>query len=419
MLSDILVAVSTIVLWVWTGYHLFLLTLGWPHSKRFLKLPFLLEGLRNPVDLPRISVLLPVKDEENVIEATLEGIVALQYPEHLLQIIVAEDGSKDRTREICESFAMNPSNFLFLHEDVSLGKSAALNRALKHATGEVLLFLDADTRFDRDLLLRAAKFFHDNPDADVAQALIDTYSDHLNLVAKLSRYEALAWFRGIVTAKDRLGLFVPLCGTGMFIKRKALEDAGEWNVRSLAEDIDMAVKVSARGPRIKVLPTRVWGQPAYTLRDFVNQRQRWWGGALQALPNGLGNWRNRKMRWLKRADMLVQLLAPLVFLTGTVYLLLAALFRSLGAPQPELVLATLLGVAASQIILVALILSYAIARRSVRDLELIPGIYLYWALELYSVLAVAVRLAFGKPPRWKVTLKRRISTVDRELLHSE
>ena len=409
MASEVLAALSLaalLLLWAWTGYHLLVLALGWPHSKASLRRTFDLGSLRNPVDLPSVTVIVAAKDEENVIGATLEQIAALQYPGDRLQVIVAEDGSEDRTRAICEAFAQAHPGVLFLHEDVSAGKAAALNRAVPRATGEILLFLDADTRFEDDLLLRAAAFFHDHPDVDVAQAIIETYNGRPNLVAKLDKYETVAWYRGILAGKDRLGLFTPLCGTGMFIKRRALEAAGPWNVASLAEDIDMAVRLSAAGVKIRMLPAQVWRQPPYSVRDFVGQRKRWWGGALQAFPRALRQVRNPRMGRRVRMDVLLQLVSPLVMVLGTAYFAVITFFNPLQDGLSSLTTATILGILTSQLILLGVIVAHSIARRSARDLDLVPGIYLYWAMELYAVLAVSLAILLRKTPRWRVTTKR-------------
>lgn len=411
MSSEVLAALSSaalLLLWAWTGYHLIVLALGWPHSKASLRKPFDLGSLRNPVDLPSVTVIVAAKDEENVIRTTLEQVAALRYPQDRLEIIIAEDGSRDHTREICESFTAAHPGVLFLREDVSGGKAAALNRAVRRATGEILLFLDADTRFEGDLLLRAAKFFHDHPDFDVAQTLIDTYNGHQNLVAKLDRYETVVWYRGILAGKDRLDLFAPLCGTGMFIKRRLLDEVGEWDVESLAEDLDMAVRLTAKGAKIRVLPTRVWRQPPYSIRDFIGQRKRWWGGALQALRCAAGEWRNAKMPRRVRMDMLLHLISPVMFVLGTVYLLLIALLSPVSPSVSGLAAATLMGILTSQFILLGLVVAHSIAHRSARDLNLVPGIYLYWAMQLYAVLAVILALALDRRPPWRVTAKQRV-----------
>ncbi len=415
----VLSAAALLGLFSWTVYHAAIFLVGWPHSRRYLRRPFRAEDLRNPVDLPSFSIIVAARDEENVIEPMLENLVALQYPKHLLQVIVAEDGSTDRTRELCEASVRDHPQILSLHEDLSSGKAGALNRAMKHANGEFLLFLDADTRFERDILLKAAKFFHDNPDSPVAQAIIDTYPSHPNLVAKLDKYETLLWYRGVLAGRDRLGTFVALCGTGMFIKRSILRQAGEWDEQSLAEDLDMAIRPAAMGQGVRVLPVRVWRQPPYSLRDFVDQRKRWWGGAIQAFPTGLRLLGDSTMPLKRRVDMLVQLASPFVFVLGTLYLLAATLLNSLQVSQPAIIYAALTGIATSQIVLLGLILGYSVASRSARDLDLIPGVYLYWALQLYAVLAVTIQLLLRKPPEWKVTKKRRVPRINYGVLDFE
>jgi cellulose synthase/poly-beta-1,6-N-acetylglucosamine synthase-like glycosyltransferase len=400
--------VVLVLLWAWTLYHLLLLALGWPHANRALESPFRPESLRNPVDLPTVTIIVAARDEESVVRSTLEDIESLRYPKDLLQVLVAEDGSQDRTREICESFARDHPSVIVLHEDASSGKAAALNRAVRQARGDVLLFLDADTRFEDDLLLKAAKFFHDHPDVDVAQTVIETYADGPNLIAKLDRYESAAWYRGIVAGKDRLGLFVPLCGTGMFIRRRALEQAGPWDGRYLAEDLEMAVRLAAQGSKASMLPAQVWRQPPYTARDFVAQRRRWWGGALQTLPKALRAWRNPKVSWRQWLDMGMQLSSPFLLVGGTAYLALVSLAMPSGTSNPDLFLATLWGVVSSQLLLFGFVVAHAIRRRSVRDLSLIPGIYLYWVLQLYASVTVMGSFVLRRPLRWRVTRKRAV-----------
>jgi cellulose synthase/poly-beta-1,6-N-acetylglucosamine synthase-like glycosyltransferase len=398
-----------IVLWAWTLYNILILAVGWPHANRALASPFRPESLRNPVDLPTVTIIVAARDEENVIRTTLENIDVLRYPKELLQVLVAEDGSHDRTQEICDAFAQDRPYIEVLHEDTSSGKAAALNRAFYEARGDVLLFLDADTKFEDDLLLKAAKFFHEHPGVDVAQTVIETYADGPNLIAKLDRYEAAAWYRGIVAGKDRLGLFVPLCGTGMFIRRRALEQAGPWDEQSLAEDLEMAVRLAGIGAKASMLPAQVWRQPPYSARDFVNQRRRWWGGAMQALPQAMRLWWRPSLGWRQKLDMAMHLLSPFFLMGGTIYLLLATFTTSSDTSQPILLLATTWGVISSQLILVGVIVAHSVSRRSWKDLALVPGIYLYWILQLYASFSILIAIAVRRAPRWTVTHKRPIS----------
>ncbi|KAK0329257.1 hypothetical protein LTR94_037531, partial [Friedmanniomyces endolithicus] len=91
---------------------------------------------------PIVSVIIPAYNEARVIEASVRRVLASDYP--ALQLIVADDGSKDDTSAIvARAFADDPRVTLLTLQNG--GKAAALNRALKDATGEILIALDADT----------------------------------------------------------------------------------------------------------------------------------------------------------------------------------------------------------------------------------------------------------------------------------
>jgi peptidoglycan/xylan/chitin deacetylase (PgdA/CDA1 family) len=95
---------------------------------------------------PKVTVIIPCFNEEKVIESSVQRILQSTYP--YLDVIVADDGSKDRTSAIVsEKFGDNPRVRLLTLENG--GKAAALNRALKDATGEIIVALDADTQFER------------------------------------------------------------------------------------------------------------------------------------------------------------------------------------------------------------------------------------------------------------------------------
>ena len=99
--------------------------------------------------------------------------------------------------------------------------------------------------------------------------------------------------------------------------------------------------------------------------------------------------------------------SPLILIAGIAYLLVALFTIPASAAEFGLLTATFIGILSSQTVLVGAIVVLAIARRSARDLDMIPGVYMYWALQVYAVVAVMIRLAVRRPPPWKVTAKRR------------
>jgi len=108
--------------------------------------------------LPRISIIVPALNEEEKLEAALRSLLVLDYPDY--EVIAVNDRSTDRTGEIMDRLAKeNPSKLKIVHitalPEKWLGKPNALQRGSEIASGEWLLFTDADVSFRPDALSRA------------------------------------------------------------------------------------------------------------------------------------------------------------------------------------------------------------------------------------------------------------------------
>jgi cellulose synthase/poly-beta-1,6-N-acetylglucosamine synthase-like glycosyltransferase len=107
-------------------------------------------------ELPRVTLVIPAYDEEEVIERKLANARALDYPAELLEIVVASDGSSDRTAELARSAGAD--RVLELPRG---GKVAALNAAVEEATGAILAFSDANSYWQPEALRRLIARFAD------------------------------------------------------------------------------------------------------------------------------------------------------------------------------------------------------------------------------------------------------------------
>ena len=105
-------------------------------------------------ELPRVSLVIPAYDEEEVIERKIANARALDYPADRLEIVVASDGSGDRTAELARGAGAD--RVLELPRG---GKVAALNQAVREATGTVLAFSDANSYWQPDALRRLVARF--------------------------------------------------------------------------------------------------------------------------------------------------------------------------------------------------------------------------------------------------------------------
>lgn len=107
---------------------------------------------------PPLTLIIAAYNEEACIGARLDNALATDYPRDVLEIIVASDGSSDRTAAIVESYASRGVRLLELPRR---GKIFALNDAVVHARGEILVFSDANTMVARSSLRALARNFAD------------------------------------------------------------------------------------------------------------------------------------------------------------------------------------------------------------------------------------------------------------------
>ncbi|HYC89330.1 MAG TPA: glycosyltransferase family 2 protein [Thermoanaerobaculia bacterium] len=114
---------------------------------------------RQPRRFPRVSIVVPARDEERTIERTVRALLAQTYPE--LEIIVVNDRSVDRTGEILAGF---PGITVVDNEEPPpgwLGKPWALHQGSLRATGELLLFVDADVIYEPPLVATAVAYLEE------------------------------------------------------------------------------------------------------------------------------------------------------------------------------------------------------------------------------------------------------------------
>ncbi len=110
-------------------------------------------GLRRPIDrqaiTPTVSVIIAARNEEQHLARKLQMLDALDYPKSLLQIIIVSDGSTDRTADLLQTASPAVTPVIL---DRSVGKAAALNHGVLHATGSMLVFLDTRQSLPADAI---------------------------------------------------------------------------------------------------------------------------------------------------------------------------------------------------------------------------------------------------------------------------
>lgn len=248
------------------------------------------ERLPAPDDLFFVF-MVPCLNEELVIGASLERLLAIPYPG--CAVMVIDDGSDDRTAEIVSSY---DPNRVWLFQRVApqarQGKGRALNAAYNHLltsdllagrdpASVVVVIVDADGRIDPSAVYEVAPYFAD-PKVGAAQIGVRMYNAGESLLARMQDAEFTIFTEIYQRARVRVGS-TGLGGNGQFNRLSALMSLGSepWT-DCLTEDLDMGLRLLAGGWNNVFVPTADVSQQAVTNpRRLVRQRARWFQGHLQ------------------------------------------------------------------------------------------------------------------------------------------
>ena len=234
-----------------------------------------------PVEPPRIDVLVAAKNEAAVIEQLVNNLLALQHGQEQLQLWVVDDGSVDGTGDILDDLQQRHGSLHVLHRppEARGWKSGALNTALPHLQGEWILVLDADAQVEPDLLERLNPLLQDRSRA--LQLRKAVHNAHHNL---LTRVQAVEMALDALIQQGRIAHqgCGELRGNGQFIPRQALLRCGGFNEATITDDLDLTMRLQLHGVPIAVVWNPPVGEEAVgSIRGLLRQHRRWAEGGLQ------------------------------------------------------------------------------------------------------------------------------------------
>jgi cellulose synthase/poly-beta-1,6-N-acetylglucosamine synthase-like glycosyltransferase len=236
-------------------------------------------------NLPRVTVQLPVYNEQYVVERLIESACAIRYPNHLLEIQVLDD-STDSTRELAAACVQRQRakgfQITHIHRTNRHGfKAGALENGLHQASGEFIAIFDAD-------FLPAANFLEDviHYFTDSKIGMIQTRWGHINRdYSLLTQVESVLLDGHFIIehgGRHLSGRFFNFNGTAGIWRRVSIETAGGWEHDTLTEDTDLSYRAQMAGWKFIYLPHIV--SPAelpVEMNSFKTQQSRWAKGLVQ------------------------------------------------------------------------------------------------------------------------------------------
>ena len=236
-------------------------------------------------DLPRITVQLPIFNEQYVIERLLESVCKLEYPRAKLDIQVLDDSTDETVevaRNLVERYAALGNPVSYHHRTNRSGyKAGALAEGLKTAKGEFVAIFDADFTPPEDFLLRVVHHF-----VDPKIGMVQTRWTHINRhYSFLTEVEAILLDGHFVlehSGRARTGLFFNFNGTAGMWRRTAIDEAGGWQHDTLTEDTDLSYRAQLKGWKfIYLQDVECPAELPVEMTAFKTQQARWAKGLIQ------------------------------------------------------------------------------------------------------------------------------------------
>jgi cellulose synthase/poly-beta-1,6-N-acetylglucosamine synthase-like glycosyltransferase len=242
--------------------------------------------------LPKASLLLAARNEEDLIIRSLTSISELNYPKDKLEVLIGNDGSTDETESLTEQFIRDRPHFKLINIRETLGlargKANVLAHLAHHAQGEIFLITDVDVKLPENWV---RSLVHPFQDSDVGIVSGTTYCAP---VGSFGTLQSIDWlhFMGYIKAFAHRGISCTSVGNNMAVRAEAYRQTGGYeNLRfSITEDYRLFEEVTQRdwGYRNLIGPDclgEAW--PIESVLEMLHQRKRWLIGA-QDLPY---NWK--------------------------------------------------------------------------------------------------------------------------------
>jgi len=236
-------------------------------------------------DLPRVTVQLPIFNEQYVVDRLLDAVCRLEYPNEKLDIQLLDD-STDETIEVArllvERYAALGHPVSYIHRGNREGfKAGALAAGLETAKGEFVAIFDADFVPPPDFLMQCVHHFTD-PKIGMVQTRWTHINRHYSLLTEVEAILLDGHFVLEHSARSRSGVFFNFNGTAGMWRRSAIDEAGGWEHDTLTEDTDLSYRAQLKGWKFLYLQdVECPAELPIEMTAFKTQQARWAKGLIQ------------------------------------------------------------------------------------------------------------------------------------------
>ncbi len=252
------------IFYVYLGYPLIAFLLSFILNKQVKKASY----------EPMVTILIAAYNEEDDIEDTVKNKLNLNYPKEKLEIIVISDGSTDRTDQIVKGYEIQ--GVKLLRQEPRAGKTSALNMSVPQAKGDIIVFSDANSQYDKNTLTKLVVNFNDPDVGYVTGKMIYVNIDGSTIGDGCSAY--MKYENILRDLETRLGSVVGVDGGVDAVRKKLYQPMNNDQL----PDFVQPLKVVEQGYRVVYEPEALLQEQAlkassdeYRMRVRVSLRAMW------------------------------------------------------------------------------------------------------------------------------------------------
>ena len=280
------------------------------------------DGHNDRVSWPSVTVVISAYNEETVIGLRIQNLLEVDYPRDKLQILIGSDGSTDGTCDVISRYRFAGVKLVACAS--RKGKAGVLNDLVPRATGEFVVFTDANTFYDRDAIKELIRGFQACESACAVVGLLEfrTASGTVNPDSLYWRYESL-----LKKLESRFGTLLGANGAIYAIRRAFYHPLPPGTI---VDDflIPLLMRLDGGGAVVFRPSAKAWEYTPETVRDEFRRRVRIGAGDAHALMHSwrllfpthgmlaLSYWSHKVFRWMGPGLLLTAFLSNLFLLNS-------------------------------------------------------------------------------------------------------
>lgn len=227
------------------------------------------------------SILLPLKNEGDVIEETIHSIENLDYPSEKKELLIIVETNDRYTREHLQKIRLPEySRIVDIPTLMPFTKGRALLYGLRESKHQIITVFDAESRPEPLQLRKANALLSDLPDQYCIQSKVRISNKNQNWITRNFATEYFEWFDQYLQELSNKKLNFGLGGNSFYISKANLLKSGAWDPFNVTEDAELSVRLIQSGIQLKLMDSYTDETCPHTLGNWILQRTRWNKGLL-------------------------------------------------------------------------------------------------------------------------------------------